>query len=154
MTDPDDLKIDTTPTLKPTAIWLLLIITLGVSIILYVYFQRDSLANPQTADILMRAIALLTLIVVIRLVIRLFILSRTRYLVDSVRITKRFDLLYRRRRQEVPLSKVRSHELRQSRIQTVLGFGTIRLNQGLGPIELENIPEPHQVYEQINRLLQ
>lgn len=146
-----DNSIKTTPTIKPTIVWLTLVVLVGIGLIAYVNTRRGSFSNPETADILTQIVTILTLIGVIRFLIRIYILKRTRYVIDQDSITRRYDLLYRSQRREVPLAKVRSHELRQSRIQKLLGYGTIRINQGLGPIELENIPEPYNMYEVIQR---
>lgn len=142
-------RIKTTPTLRPTLVWLGLVVSVGLVSVLYLTLRRETFANPETANILIQAIAILTLIGVVRFLVRLYILKRTRYVVDPDTVTRKYDLLFRSRRREVPFSMVRSHELRQSRIQKLLGYGTIVLNEGLGPIELENVPEPRQFYRAI-----
>lgn len=145
----ESTQLQTTPTLRPTLVWLGLVIVAGLVSILYLYLRRDAFSNPQTANILTQVIAILAVIGIIRFLIRIYVLKRTRYIVDSDSVTRKYDLLFRSRRKEVPFSMVRSHELRQSRIQKLLGYGTIVLNEGLGPIEFENVPDPHGLYQAI-----
>lgn len=57
----------------------------------------------------------------------------------------------------MPIRQLRGHEHSQSRIQTLLGYGTIRMltggtNQSLGFVEFEDLPDPELVRQYIRQL--
>lgn len=143
-------RIRTNPTLRPTAVWLALTVAIGLGTVFYIMAERQSFTNPETADILIQVVLTLTVLGALRFLIRMYILKRTRYVVDAETVSRRYDLFFKSRRNEVPLSMVRSNELVQSRIQKLLGYGTIQLNEGLGPLELENVPNPHELNDVIS----
>lgn len=143
-------RIDTHPTLRPTAVWLGIVVMSGLSAVLYLMRARSSFSNPEAIDIFVQAVITLTLLVSFRFLIRMYIFKRTRYVVDAESVTRKYDLFFKSRRNEVPLSMVRSSELTQSRLQKLLGCGTIKLNEGLGSLELENVPDPHELNDTIS----
>lgn len=147
-----ELPIEVTPTIRPSLIWIGVTTVLGAAVIAYLMTNQQRI-GPSIADALIRIVAVLTLLVVLRFLIHIFILRRTRYRVDSNRVLRRYSLLFRTWEREVPIEKVRSSEFRQSRVQTLLGYGTISVNQGLGSLELADIKNPSMVREAISTLV-
>lgn len=148
---PTDIPLKTHPTLRPTMIWLVMVMVAGVVAFIFIQSNPSLVGGGEAATLFSQAIALLTFIGLLRFVIRIFILTRTSYIVNDHSIARQYEILYRTWRRDVPLSLVRSHELDQSRIQKLLGYGTITLNQGLGTIRLENVPNPYSLYDTIGR---
>lgn len=142
-----EIPFSSRPTIRPSLIWLGITLLSGVVTTLYVTTNTGQFGGPDAANIIANVIVALTVIGVLRFLIRIFILTRTQYLIDNEGITREYTLLLESRSRRIPHSKIRSHELHQSRIQKLLGYGTIAANQGLGELELENVSEPHTVYQ-------
>jgi len=149
-----ETPIRTHPTLRPTLVWLGIVTVVGVGLIAAIGAAPGVLGGAGTATVVMRAVALLTGLGVVRFLVRLYVLRQTEYVVDGDTVTRQYELFFRTWQRTVPLSKVRSHELRQSRVQKLLGYGTISLNQGLGAIELENVSGPHALYDDLSTLVE
>lgn len=145
--------IETRPTIKPTLVWLGITVVVGALLTGFVVTNPGVFGGAATADLVANALILLTVIGVIRFAVRAFVLTRTQYSVTRRSIVVSFSLLMRSESREVPLDKVRSHDYNQSRIQNLFGYGTVSLNEGLGDIELENVPEPERIHRQISELL-
>jgi len=147
-----NLPLRTVPSIRPVLVWMGVTVLAAVVVAGVILLNQNAFGGAQTANLLLNALLVLTLLAVIRLSIRVFILTRTQYVIDSNHITRRYSLLMRTWSREVPIHRVRSSELRQSRIQHVLGFGTVEVNQGLGGIQLENVHNPEQVRETLTDL--
>lgn len=144
---------ETMPTVKPTLVWIGVVAVLGGLAMAYLLVRPTALGDAASTTVLFRVVFLLTLILEIRFLVRLYVLRRTTYRLDSDAVQRRYELFYRSYQREVPLGRVRSHEVRQNRVQRFLGYGTISLNEGLGGIELEDIPEPFEKYEALRDVL-
>lgn len=149
-----EVPIRTHPTLRPTLIWLGIVTVLGVAVTVTLGTTPGVVGGPETANVAIQAVGLLTVLGILRFLIRLYVLKQTEYVVDADTITRKYELFFRTCQRTVPISKVRSHELRQSRVQKLLGYGTISLNQGLGAIELENVSGPHSLYDNVSTLVE
>ncbi|USZ69516.1 PH domain-containing protein [Halorussus salilacus] len=151
---PVSTPIRTHPTIRPTLIWLGVVAVLGGGVIAAIWTNTDLVGGPDVANVVIQAVGLLTLLGVLRFMTRVYVLRQTKYVVDEDTISRQYELFFRTWRRTVPVSKVRSHELRQSRVQKLLGYGTISLNQGLGAIELENVTSPHSLYDDVSTLVE
>lgn len=151
-------RYETRPTLKPT----LLALTVATAVWLAVIGLL--LSNPQlvmTADlteVVEIVVHLLFAFVAIRLFVRLYILRRLSYTVREGRLVREYSLLYRYRRQEVPIDKVRGVEVQRDPIETLLGYGTVSVlsggvDQGLGFLEFDNVPDADAVATAITETL-
>lgn len=149
-----EVPIRTHPTLRPTLLWLCIVTVLGFSVTATMWANPDVVGGPEVANVAIQAVGLLTVLGILRFLVRLYVLKQTEYVVDADTITRQYELFFRTWQRTVPISKVRSHELRQSRVQKLLGYGTISLNQGLGAIELENVSGPHQLYDDVSALVE
>ncbi|MGM0371783.1 MAG: PH domain-containing protein [Halobacteriota archaeon] len=144
-TDTHRLPVETRPTIRPVLVWMAIVISMGVGAIALVFSKADAVGGPELAKILIQAVGILTLLVVLRLAIRAVILRRTTYTITNDTVRRQYTLLLRTRVREVPADVIRSSELRQSRIQRFLGYGTLAVNEGLGEIDLEHVPDPQAI---------
>jgi uncharacterized membrane protein YdbT with pleckstrin-like domain len=137
------------PTVRPTLVWLAIVVVLGGIVAAGVIGNPDVFGGTEQANVVANAVLLLTLLGVLRFVIRIYVLRRTEYIIDERSLIRRYSLLLRTWRREVPLSMVRSHQLKQGRIEKLLGYGTISVNQGLGDLRFENVKDPIDVNDVI-----
>jgi uncharacterized membrane protein YdbT with pleckstrin-like domain len=157
-TSDDQLILETTPTLRPTLLLIGITLLAGTVAVGYLIANPETIAgDPTLTEVVWNIIGVLVVLVVARLVLRLWILQRTTYQIRSYTLRRKFSLLYRHHEREVPLRQLRGHEYQQSRIQTLLGYGTIRLltggtNQSLGFIEFEDVPNPDEIRAHVTEL--
>lgn len=141
--------LETTPTVRPTLIRLGMV-GLATTIIIGIIFANPTLlGSVEATNVVLLIVQLLAFIFVVRLVLRILILRRTKYSIKSDSVSREYRVLMRTVEREVPLDRVRSHEFTQSMTESLLGHGTIVLNRGLGTLKLENIPNPDHAYQQI-----
>lgn len=144
-----DYPVTATPTVKPTLVWLGIVALGGGALTALAVGNPGLFGGTQQANVIGNALLLLTGIGVLRFLIRVYVLRRTEYVVDERSLVRRYSLLLRTWRREVPLTMVRSHQLEQGRIQKLLGYGTISVNQGLGDMRFENVREPTELNDVI-----
>lgn len=151
------VRLATTPTLRP--IYVLLGLTLGLVVTVggVLLSAPGLLGDPAVTEIVLYAIGVLTVLVVARLGVKALVLTRTEYQIRDDALVRRYSLFYKRQVREVPLSKLRGHEYVQGRIQSLLGYGTIRFltagtNRSLGFLEFEHLNDPQAVRDEIRSL--
>jgi hypothetical protein len=142
--------VETHPTLKPTMINLSAVIVAGAAIIGYMFANPTLLGTTERTEIAANLFVILTLIGVARFGIRLYVLTRTRYVITADAVRREYSLLYKTFSRELPLGKVRSHELRRSRVETLFGIGSVAFLSGSvaqSPthLQFENVPDPEGV---------
>lgn len=147
----DTVHVQTHPTIKPTLLRLGTVVVVGLALVGYLQTRPELLGSPAITDTAALVIGLGTLFLVIRFAVRLAILRNTTYVVTEDRIEQRYELLFRVYSKGVRFDKLRSHELDQNRVQSLLDIGTISLNRGLGPLRLQNIEDPDEVYRTIRQ---
>ncbi|WP_277552353.1 PH domain-containing protein [Halobaculum limi] len=143
-------SVQTNPTIKPTLIALGLAIVVVLAIVGVILSNQRALGGQSIAEIAAQVVAIVGLLIGLRLLLRIFILTRTTYSVNTERIQRKYTLFLRTSKREVPIQMVRSSQLEQSRIQKILGYGSIRVNEGLGGIRLEHVENPHEVQDVIS----
>lgn len=148
-TDGETELLRTHPTIKPTLVRLGVALTVGVALFALLQVRPELLGSADVTGTVALVVLFLTVAVSVRYLVRIVVLRRTTYVVTDRRIEREYRLLYRTRSKGIRFDKLRSHELTQSRVQSLLGFGTIALNRGLGPIRLDDVPEPRRVYDTI-----
>lgn len=154
------VPFETTPALKPTLLLIGLTVLVGSVSVGYLVANPQTIAgNAGLTELVWNAIGILVTLVLLRLVIRLYILSRTTYIVESDVLRREFTLLYRHHAREIPITQLRGHEFNQNRTQRLLGFGTIRLltggtNQSLGFLKFDDIPNPGIIRNLIRSLIE
>ncbi|QLG50923.1 PH domain-containing protein [Natrinema halophilum] len=149
-----DVQYETTPTIRPVLLTLAAVVIGGLVIVGSIATNPALLGGAQIADIIGSAILVLTSVVAIRLLIKAAVLARTTYTITDDTFRREYELLYRTRSRVVPVAKLRGHEFSQGRVQSLLGYGTIRLltagtNRSLGFIEFEHLDDPERTREEI-----
>lgn len=147
--DRDKVILKTNPTTKPTLIRLAVVLLLSLGVVGYLQLNPEALGSPDITNTAALVVLLLGLVLTVRFLVRTIILVRTSYIVTSSRVEQEYELLFRTHSKGIRFDKLRSHELTQNRIQSILGYGTVSMNRGLGPLRLENVDEPETVYETI-----
>lgn len=143
--------LQTRPTLRPTLVRLGVVLVVGLALFGALRARPGLLGSESITNTASLVVALVTFVAVIRFVVRLIILKRITYIVTSDRVELSYELLFRVRSKGIRFDKLRSHELTQNRVQSLLGYGTISLNRGLGPLRLENVDDPELVYQTIQQ---
>jgi hypothetical protein len=139
--------LTTTPTIQPTLFKTGVLLLVGLAAIGVLTVAPTLVAGAELAGVARVGVAILLVIGLVRYGVRVVILRRTTYTILSDSVRREFALLLRTKTREVPYEMVRSHEYRQSRLQSMLGFGSIALNQGLGTLILTDVQEPDEVYD-------
>lgn len=147
--DQSEVLVETAPTIKPVLIRLALTTLVGLAVIGVIFAVPSLFGSPEQANIALVVAQLLVLIAVTKLLVEMLILLRTRYVVTADAVRREFSVLGRTKIKEVPHGLVRSTEYRQSRIEYILGVGSIVLNQGLGGLRFTAVPQHRAVYERI-----
>lgn len=142
--------LETHPTLKPTLIWIGITGLVGLLATVALVTNPELLGAPEFTEIGVLIVVLLTMAATVRFLIRLYILKKMRYVVTTQGVRREYSLLYRTFSREVPLSKVRSHELRRNRIETLLGIGSVAFlstgaTRGMGYLVFDNVDDPESV---------
>ena len=146
------------PTIKPTLILFALTVALSAILIGAIATNPDLLGDENLADIAIWIVVFVTLLVVLRLLVKIFVLRRTRYKISSTELQREYTLFYRRHAREIPMHRLRGLELDQGRIQTLLGYGDVRFltggtNQSLGFLSFENLDNPDEIRDEIRAAL-
>lgn len=153
----ESIRYETMPTVRPVLVMLGVVLAAGVGSIGLLAIAPAIVGGAALAEIIGSAIAILVTIVAARLLIKIAVLSRTRYTIREDAFQREYELFYRSQSREIPVEKLRGHEYTQSRIQSFLGFGTVRLltagtNRSLGFIEFEHLDDPERVRHVVRTL--
>jgi uncharacterized membrane protein YdbT with pleckstrin-like domain len=157
--DPDTeerVLFTTGPSARPAAVKLAAAIGVGLLVEAYLFTNPTLLGSPEATRIGIYLLSLVALIVVARLVVRVYLLTRYRYTITDEVLRWEYSLFYRARSRELPLSQLRGHESSRGRVQSALGFGTVRFltggtNRSLGFLEFEHVADPEGVREVVRR---
>ncbi len=149
---------ETTPTIRPTLIWFGITVVIGGGILLYLIANPELFGERQLTDIVFWVVFLLFAAILLRFGIKMFVLTRTSYVVTTDDIRREYELVYHRHARELPIEKIRGIQFNQSRIQSLLGFGTLSFlaggtDQSLGFVEFENLKQPHEARDRIRTLI-
>lgn len=150
--------LESTPSTRPTLLKLGATVTVGLLLLGIVVTNPDWFGSEQIANVAANVVLLLTVVGVIRLVVRLYILTRTRYYVTPGSVGREYTLLYRTWSRELPLSKIRGHELTRSRVETMFGVGTVEFLSGsvagsIGHLRFDHLPNPEEMRETLQEYL-
>lgn len=138
----------TKPTLRPTIIKIVLLLLVGLSGITLLTVV-PSVAEAELTGVAQLGVGILLALGLIRYSVHLMVLRRTTYKLFPHGVRREFELFFRIKKREVLYRQIRSHEFNKSRIQSLLGYGSIMLNQGLGTLVLTDVPDPENVYERV-----
>ena len=150
--------LQTHPTIRPGLVQLGVLVTVGVALFATLELHPTLLGSEELTGIGSTVVAVLTALAAVRSLVHVFVLTRTRYVVTDSVIRQEYELFYRTHSREIPLDQLRSHEFRQSRIQALLGYGTLSFltggtNQSLGFVEFEHLDDAKAVREAVRTQL-
>jgi len=148
----DAVVLQTKPTTKPTLIQLGIVLLGSIGVFAYLQLNPEAIGSTDLTTTASLLVLLLGVLLTVRYLARTIILVRTTYTVTATRIEQRYELLFRTHSKGIRFEKVRSHELNQNRLQSLLGYGTISLNRGLGPLNIEDVENPEDVYRTVRSL--
>jgi hypothetical protein len=142
--------VETHPTLKPTLISLGGVVVAGLAVLGYLLFNPTLLGAVERTEIVANLVVILTVIGAGRLGLRLYVLTKTRYVITPNAVRREYSLLYKTFSRELPIAKLRSLELRRSRIEAIFGIGTVAFLSGTiaqspAYLEFANVPDPDRV---------
>jgi len=137
------------PSTKPVVIRFVAYLVAGIAAVVVFFTNPEILGSRDVTNIGLLIAQVLVGVALVRQVVRYVRLRHTEYIVTTNMVTIAYQLLGRSETRQVPFERVRSHELRQGRIENQLDLATITLNQGLGGIALTNVPKPFDVYDSI-----
>lgn len=143
----------TTPTIQPTILKIVALAAVGLGALGVLTVAPSLVVGPELASVARVGVGILLVLGLVRYLVHIVVLRRTTYTVHSSGVRREFRLLFRSKSREVPYEKIRSHEYEQSRVQALLGYGSIALNQGLGALVLTDVPNPEDMYEQIRTMV-
>lgn len=143
-----------TPVVKVLIIQFGLLSGAGLVVLGYISIDPGRFGDPQIGNLLFTVIGFLLVIALLRILIRILILRRTKYVVTPRKLHREYELLAKRRTREIPLEQLRGMEFEQGRLQSFLGFGTLTFltagtNQSLGFLEFEHINMPAEIRDRI-----
>jgi len=152
----DETLIEATPSTKPVLAWLGLTLAVGLMLVGVIISNPSIFGDVKIAEIAGNIVILLTGVGVLRLLIKLYILTRTRYVVTPAGVRREYTLLYRTWSRELPLSMIRGHELTRSRIQTLFGVGTVEFLSGsvsgsMGHLRFDSLPNPNELRSKVQQ---
>jgi hypothetical protein len=148
----DGVVLRMKPTTKPTLIQLGIVLLGSIGVFAYLQVNPEAIGSPDLTTTASLLVLLLGAILTLRYLVRTIILVRTTYTVTTDRIEQQYELLFRTHAKGIRFEKVRSHEMNQNRIQSLLGYGSISVNRGLGPLNIEDVENPDDVYETVRSL--
>lgn len=136
------ILLEASPTIKPAVIKLIVVVLATVGGSGYL-FTRPS---PETQSVVPVVVALGGL-VAFRYVWVALVLRRTRYLVCDDKLVREYDLLGKRNSRKVPLDQLRGTQLSRTRLESLLGVGSIQfltggIDQSLGFVKFEHVDDP------------
>lgn len=149
----EDVVFRARPTIKPTVILLTLII-LSTGLIAGGIIGARLFGSDR--ELWAAVVGIVGLATTLRLIVKMLVLRQTEYVITGKALYSEYTLFYRYYSRELPLRQVRSFETVRSRIQGLLGYGTIRfcgVNGTFGTVSFENLDNPTQVQNQIRDIL-
>lgn len=142
---------ESTPTTKPALVKLCLTVIGTAGVVAY-FLQR-----PVPNQGLITVIVALGGILSLRYAWITFLLRRTRYVVFPETIQREHELLGKYYVRKLPISQIRGTQLTRSRLQSLLGVGTIQfftggVSQSLGFVSFAYVSDPEAIDEQLANL--
>jgi hypothetical protein len=149
--------LDTVPSTMLAKLWLLFTLLVGLPLTGYLLTVEDAFGTEGFGGVAGVFVGILTLIGVVRYVVKWLVLRRTSYVVTDDAVRRQYELFYKTYSRELPLEMLRSIELSMSRSETMLGFGTVKFlsvgsNRSMGYVEFEAVQEPEDVRDLVRGL--
>jgi uncharacterized membrane protein YdbT with pleckstrin-like domain len=155
-----NIIFEASPTIKPSVLLLTLVVVFMGGVIRELAMSPVEVAGlSRVNELLMSVIGILSIIISIRILIRVIILRRTKYIIRTDSLERKTDLIFRYKSRKAPINELRGFEYSQNTIQRLLGYGSIRLltggtNQSLGFLVFENLPHAGKARNHIEDLIE
>lgn len=148
-----DVLFESRPSLRPTAL-AALTVAVATAALAGGLFVALGDGAPTAAGV----VAVLGALLFVRYLGRLYVLSRTSYLVTEREIRREFSLFLVRSSREVPVHQLRGLGLSQTPLQRLLGYGSVEVlttgpERSLGFVAFESVPDPTARRDEIRALL-
>ncbi len=145
-----EVLLTTTPSARPTGVVLGAAVLAGLVAVGSLLATPEALGDPGTTRVGVYIVALVFALVVARLLVRIYLLTRFRYVLTERALRWEYSLFHRSRSRELPLGQLRGFERSQSRIQAALGVATVEFltaanARGLGHLAFENVAESERL---------
>lgn len=145
------------PSVKVLVLQFGLIAGMGIVVLGYIAVDPSRLGNQQIGQVILGVVGFLLVIALLRILVKILILRRTKYIVTQQMLHREYQLFYKQQSREVPLGQLRGMEFEQGRVQSVFGFGTLTFltagtNQSLGFLEFEHVNLPNEVRKKVREV--
>lgn len=149
-TEPEDrnpeILHETTPLRWPTIVLAGIVLAVAFGSIVALIRNPEVVGGQDFAELVIYVILILAALLLVRLFIKLLVLSRTKYVIHEEGFRSEYELAYHKKSREIPVEQLRGREHERSRIETITNCATIRLLTGgtdrsLGFLEFEHIPD-------------
>lgn len=153
----EEVILRTGPSLRPTAVLTALVLVAGAAMVAGLSGNPTLLGEFTPAAA--RVVGLATVVAVLGLAARMYVLSRTDYVVTTDAVRRRYRFFLREKERRLPFAQVRATELDRGRVEALLGYGSLRFltggtNRSLGFVDFRSVPEPRSVYDDVQPLLE
>lgn len=155
----EEAILHTKPTIKPTIVLMLVVIFTAAVVVGILLTSPLSDRFGDTFDRLaLNTVGVITALILLRLIIRTIVLRRTTYLIRTDSLERETDLILTYNSRKAPVDQLRGFEYSQNMIQSLLGYGSIRLltagtNQSLGFLVFENLPNAGEAKRHLEQLI-
>jgi len=148
---------DGRPSTRPTVAAAVTVTLLTLGIVIWLFVDGESVVGD-TGQTLAGVVGVLGSLVLLRLLGRLYALTRTSYYVTPTEIRRERSFLFSRSSREIPVSRIRGIKMTQTPFQRLFGYGSVAVltagpNQSLGFVSLEQVPEPVTRRDELRALL-
>lgn len=136
------IVFQSSPSIIPTIIKPFLIAIGTAGLLLYLINTGSQEITP--------IVILVSSILIIRYIWIILVLRRTEYLVYEDKLVRQYTLFGKHNARKVPLDQIRGTQLTRSRLEAIVGVGTIQflsggVNRSLGFINFEHVPDPDTI---------
>lgn len=152
-----EVLFDGRPSTGPTLAAAVTVTLLTLAVVVWLFVDGEAYIGD-TNQTLAGVIGVLGALVLLRLLGRLYVLTRTSYYVTPTEIRRERAFLFSRSSREVPVRRIRGVEMTQTPFQRLFGYGNVAVltagpNQSLGFVSLEQVPEPVTRRDELRSLL-
>lgn len=152
-----EVLFDGRPSTGPTVAAAVTVTLLTLGIVVWLFVDGEAYVGD-TNQTLAGVICVLGVLILLRLLGRLYALTRTSYYVTPTEIRRERAFLFSRSSREVPVCRIRGVEMTQTPFQRLFGYGNVAVltagpNQSLGFVSLEQVPEPVTRRDELRALL-
>lgn len=145
-----EVLMEATPSVRPPLVAMLVTVLAGGLAVGYLFANPETFGDRATTEIAVNLAFILTILVVTKLAVEVYLLTRTTYVITTDAVRREYTLLYRTFSRELPISRLRSHELERRRVEALFGIGTVSFLTGSvarspAHVAFEHVSDPEAV---------